>query len=153
MHPGTSQKRALRMTAERILARRDHGREELRRKLLKRGFETEHVEALISDLEAAGYLDDTRYVESLKRFELGRGHGLNYIGAKLRQRGLRVTRSPEDLREEVLSLRRFVDKKGWSDRLLTRGPEGARILRFLKGRGYTTAAIGAVLSGSGPEDP
>jgi regulatory protein len=140
------------LTAERILARRDHGREELRRKLLKRGFAPPDVDALLARLTAAGYLDDGKYAESLKRFELGRGHGLNYVSAKLRQRGLRMDRSPEDLRAEAASLRQFLEKKGWEAPSLTRGPEGAKILRFLRGRGYTSASLGAVLNGPEPDD-
>ncbi len=152
MQPGPPQDRALRQTAERILARRDHGREELRRKLLKRGFEPSGVDALLDRLTEAGYLDDGRYAESLKRFELGHGHGLNYIAAKLRQRGLRMSRSPADLRAEGESLRELLEKKGWSPSLLTRGPEGAKILRFLRGRGYTAASLVTVLNGAEPDD-
>lgn len=52
-------------TALRLLARRDHSREEMRRKLAARGFPPEEIRDLLRKLEARKILDDFRYARHL----------------------------------------------------------------------------------------
>ncbi len=52
-------------TALRLLARRDHSREEMRRKLTARGFPPAEVEDILRKLEARKILDDFRYARHL----------------------------------------------------------------------------------------
>jgi len=131
--------------ARRILSRRDHGISELARKLKARGFAPSQIQNALKELEAGGYLDDTRCSRALLESELGRGHGLAYVRAKLRQRGLPSSDDPSDLQAEAESLRLFVRRKNLLKSTLTGNAERAKILRFLRGRGYTASAIVAVL--------
>ncbi len=135
----------LRSCAERILAGRDHGREELRKKLLHRGFPSAAVEEVLEDFSRRGLLDDSRFAQEFARQALGKGHGALYIRAKLGGRGLRVSGAVCTAAEEATSLRAFLDRRRFEPKALTSVAERAKILRFLRGRGYTPAAIQTVL--------
>ncbi len=138
--------------AERILARRGHGREELRRKLVRRGFDPAAVEALLQDLAEQGLLDDAAFVREYARQTLGKGHGSSYIRAKLASRGLRCTGPMCTAEEESASLRAFLERRRLRPSALTEPAERAKIQRFLSSRGYTPAAIAAVFEpGAGNE--
>ncbi len=134
-----------RRAAERILAIRDHGRAELRTKLLRRGFEEEPVRKVLEELERLGWLNDREYAETLARRELDRGRGLNYIRAKLVRRGVSVEPACATPAEEEASLKRLLKKKNLTREALTGGPQRAKILRFLRGRGYTLTTVSAIV--------
>lgn len=65
--------RAMRRAGE-LLARRAHGRDELRRKLARGGGEDVAAE-VIDDLARMGYVDDERYAAALAEHRLTRGWG------------------------------------------------------------------------------
>jgi|WetSurMetagenome_2_1015567.scaffolds.fasta_scaffold07592_2 regulatory protein len=136
---------APRACAERILAARDHGREELRRKLAKRGFEASEVAAVLDQLAEEGYLDDVRYAREFARQTLEKGHGSAYVRAKLASRGFRTAGRLVSAEEEAASLRAFLDRRRLRPGALTAAAERAKILRFLRGRGYSAEAIQRVL--------
>ena len=131
--------------AERILARRGHGREELRRKLVRRGFDPAAVEALLQNLAEQGVLDDAAYVREYARQALDKGHGSSYIRAKLASRGLRCTGPVCTAGEESASLRAFLERRRLRPSALTGPAERAKMQRFLSGRGYSAAAVQSVL--------
>jgi len=131
--------------ARRLLSGRDHGRAELQRKLQVRGFTPSQIKGALEKLEADGLLDDAKCSSALFEAELGRGHGLAYIRAKLRQRGLPPGEEPTHREAEAESLRQFLLRKNLAPRALTEVRERAKILRFLRGRGYTPAAIACVM--------
>ncbi len=131
--------------AERILARRGHGREELRRKLVRRGFDPEAVDALLQNLAEGGLLDDAAYVREYARQALDKGHGSSYIRAKLASRGLRCTGPVCTAGEESASLRAFLERRRLRPSALTGPAERAKMQRFLSGRGYSAAAVQSVL--------
>ncbi len=133
-----------RLTAERILAGRDHGRQELRRKLLARGFGAPEVERVLDDLQRENLLDDQRYVSALTRQVLERGRGLAYARAQLAARGIRVKALPATLADEVESLRAWLERRSVDPAALTDRAKRAKMLRFLAGRGYSSAAISRV---------
>src|SRR6478735_6597394 len=58
---------SLRARAMRFLARREHSREELRRKLSPKVAEGEDLEAVLDDLAVRGWLSDTRFAELTAR--------------------------------------------------------------------------------------
>jgi regulatory protein len=133
-----------RRAAERILAGRDHGRQELKRKLLARGFQAAAVERVLNDLQRAGFLDDGKYAASLTRQALERGRGLSYARAQLASRGIRVKALPATVEDEVESLRAWLARRQVDPSALTGKAERAKMLRFLAGRGYSSAAIARV---------
>ncbi len=70
------------------LARREHCRAELRRKLRARdGGDEATTENLLDTLQAAGHLSEARFVEALIRSRVRRGCGPVRIRQELRQRG------------------------------------------------------------------
>ena len=80
-------------TALRLLTGRDYGSDELRRRLLDKGFPAEAVEAAIARGIALGYLDDARHIERLARALLTTGRAVGpRLVQELRRRGL-----PEEL--------------------------------------------------------
>ncbi len=134
-----------RACAERILAARDHGREELRRKLEKRGFDPAEVAAVVEQLAQEGYLDDVRYAREFAHQTLGKGHGAAYVRAKLASRGVKAGGGIVTAAEEAASLRAFLERRRIALGALTGAAGRAKILRFLRGRGYSAEAIGRVL--------
>lgn len=143
-----------RACAERLLAVRDHGREELRRKLLKRGCAPGAVELVLDDLAGRGVLDDARFIREFARQALEKGHGPAYIRAKLVSRGTRLDGPVCTPGEESASLKAFLERRHMRRSALTGAQERAKIQRFLLGRGYSGAVIRAVLGAGGDfEDP
>ena len=76
-------------SALRLLAQRDHSREEMRRKLQARGFTPEEIEKALKWLEEREFLDDLRYAQKLA-FSLAKEKllGPQRIRQKLFQKGL-----------------------------------------------------------------
>ena len=71
-----------------LLARREHARLELRRKLMQRDFPADEVDAALDRLEADGLLSDERFAEVFVRQRAGRGYGPLRIRQELRERGV-----------------------------------------------------------------
>jgi regulatory protein len=76
-------------SALRLLAQRDHSREEMRRKLQARGFTPEEIEKALKWLEEREFLDDLRYAQKLA-FSLAKEKllGPQRIRQKLFQKGI-----------------------------------------------------------------
>lgn len=58
-----------------LLARREHGVEELRAKLLLKGYNDQVLDEVLAELIQENYLSDERYVEMMFRYHFGRGQG------------------------------------------------------------------------------
>ncbi|MFO7581187.1 regulatory protein RecX [Guyparkeria sp.] len=71
-----------------LLARREHSRLELARKLADRGFSSDEVEAVLDRLAEEGWQSDRRYAESLIRARAARRYGPERIASELVQRGV-----------------------------------------------------------------
>ena len=109
-------------SALRLLARRDHSREEMRRKLRAREFTPQETEAALRWLEEREMLDDRRYAEKLA-ISLAREKllGPQRLSQKLFQKGI-----PAELAREALEK---------ADELLAAGERLRTIIRLkLKGR-------------------
>jgi len=78
----------LRQQAIRLLARREHTRVELARKLAFRGVAAGDAQAAIDKLADAGWQDDTRFAELLVRSRASAGYGPAFIRAELGTHGL-----------------------------------------------------------------
>ncbi len=83
-------------SALRLLAKRDHSREEVRRKLRAKGFAAEEIEEALQKLETRGILDDGRYAQRLA-FYLAQEKlfGPQRISQKLFQKGIPADRIQE----------------------------------------------------------
>lgn len=78
----------IREGALRLLARREHSRLELARKLMRRGWSVPAVEQVIDELAEQGLQSDERYAESFVRQRVARAYGPVRIRAELSERGI-----------------------------------------------------------------
>jgi regulatory protein len=125
------------------LARRDHGSEELRRKLLDRGYDSAVVGPLIERLCAEKLLDDRRFLENFVAFRAARGQGPERVRADLRKLGMhgeQVEASIDAYPDWIPQLRKARQKK-FGTSLPSNYPDRQRQARFLGYRGFTSAQI------------
>jgi len=129
--------------AVRLLGSRDHSAAELRRKLAKREHGAASIDAALEELEAANYVNDTRYAELYAEQRMNQGFGPLSIRAKLRERGIESHLIQHGLANlsvtwsehaESVIHRRFCEQ----DILDTDQRMTARIARFLNGRGFAS---------------
>ena len=133
---------SLRGRALRLLARRDHSRAELRRKLLSKEVDEAALDFLLDEFESKNLLSDWRFAEVLAQSR-GARYGVASLSYTLAKQGVRPDLAAAALapltateRERALALwrRRFgappVDRKA-----------RARQHRFLLGRGFDAATV------------
>ncbi|KAB7619764.1 regulatory protein RecX [Alkalilimnicola sp. S0819] len=131
----------------RLLARREHSRRELARKLVQRGFQRDCIEPALDALTAENLLSEERYTEQYVRARREQGYGPLRILAELGERGIR-----EGLAEPFLH-----GHDDWAERAAqarhkrfgAEGPgnmkERARQYRFLAQRGFSAEQIRVAL--------
>jgi regulatory protein len=125
------------------LARRDHGCEELRGKLLDRGYDSTVVDPLIERLCAEKLLDDRRFLESFVGFRAARGQGPERVRTDLRRLGMHgepAEASIDAYPDWILQLRKARQKK-FGTSLPSNYPDRQRQAQFLAYRGFTGAQI------------
>ena len=71
-----------------LLARREHSRLELSRKLHKKFSEYNMIEGVLDQLEFDGLLSDDRFTEEYINYRKNKGFGPTKISAELRDRGI-----------------------------------------------------------------
>jgi regulatory protein len=139
----------LRERALRLLARREHNRAELGRKLAVQVGPEDDLEALLDDLSRRKLLSDERYAES-RAHALSRKFGAARIVQELRSKGLdkglaesaaAAARSTEVERAQAVWMRKFRTAPATRE-------ERARQMRFLQSRGFSFDAIRAVVRGT-----
>jgi regulatory protein len=139
--------RAARVAALDALARRDHAAEDLRRKLLEKGYDAAVVAPLLDVLRAEKLLDDRRYTENFVAYHAARGQGPLRVRAELRRHGLQGSLLEECLDafpDWIVQLRKVRQKKfgaGMPDSYADK----QRQSRFLGYRGFTSAQIRTAL--------
>ncbi|MBW8363940.1 MAG: recombination regulator RecX [Rhizobium sp.] len=139
--PGDLRERALR-----LLARREHSRAELTRKLETAGFAGDEIASLLDDFEKRSWLSDQRFAESYIADHRARAGSIK-LAYDLRQRGVPtsiVDQLLSDNQESELERARDVWKKKFGT------PPGnttekAKHMRFLQSRGFTTAVIREII--------
>ena len=82
----------------RLLVRREHSIEELRRKLTRKGYPPEFIEPVIQKLAGKRLVSDERFTTSFVHHHAKRGQGPVRIRAALRQQGIADAQIPEALR-------------------------------------------------------
>lgn len=138
---------SLRDQALAYLARREHSRAELSRKLEQAGHEPEDIALLLDEFENRNWLSDHRFAESYVADHRAR-NGVVKLSHELRQRGV-----PETIVEEVLAGERKSEllkaKEVWSKKfgaLPETLTERAKQIRFLQSRGFTSEVIRALMN-------
>ena len=130
-----------------LLARREHSRAELARKLAPHD-EFGGTDALLDDLQREGLLSDSRYAEALAHTRAGR-HGSLRLKADLRGKGVDDNEAAEALAEaraNDLAAARAVWAKKF-DSPPSNAAERDKQMRFLAGRGFPLDVIRRVIGG------
>jgi regulatory protein len=129
------------------LARRDHASEDLRRKLLEKGYDAVVVAPLLEALRAEKLLDDRRYAKNFVAYHAARGQGPLRVRAELRRHGLEgalVEECLDAFPEWIVQLRKARQKK-FGAKLPSTYADKQRQVRFLGYRGFTSAQIRTAL--------
>jgi regulatory protein len=140
---------SLRERALRLLARREHSRQELARKLAPHAETAEEIEQLLDDLCARRLLSDERYVEMRMNARSAR-FGNARLAHELRTQGVAgelVDAALSEATDELSRAREVWQRKfgALSEPLDASGR--ARQIRFLMGRGFSGETIRRVLRG------
>lgn len=134
----------LRARAVRLLARREHTRAELARKLASYG-SAEEIASVLDELARAGLQSDARFAESYVRSQAAR-LGAARMQQTLRQKGVAAELVDAQMRalpDETQRARAVWQKKFAAPPADAR--EWARQARFLQGRGFSAEAIRRLL--------
>ncbi len=142
---------AVRRAAMDLLARREHGRVELTRKLRSRGAADELIEAALERLAEEGLLSEARYLEAFVSYRARAGYGPLRIREELTQRGLARSDIEQALRDSGIDWREQLEdtwRRKFAGELPVDARERARQGRFLSYRGYPLDLIGRLLRGA-----
>ena len=146
--PRSEQRRACRKQALDLLARREHSRFELRRKLLARSHAQDLADEVLDTLQRERLLDEGRFVEQFVRSRVSRAHGPVKIRAELVQRGIGdslIDRGLEEAECDWVSLAGAARGKRFGPLPPGDFRERARQARFLHSRGFESGQIQAAL--------
>lgn len=139
---------ACRKQAAKLLARREHSRLELERKLGQRAYDDDVITAALDELEHDGFLDETRFAESYVRLRAEKGYGPNRIRLELNERGVSRAGVAEALAAadvDWAASAREVREKRFGGDVPDAFAERARQTKFLDYRGFDRAQISAAL--------
>lgn len=142
MTKNPSERTSLRARALRLLARREHSRLELRRKLAAHAASPEALDELLTDFVQRGWLDESRVATSVLHRQAPR-LGNQRIRQALQQLGL-----PDELIAESCALLAPTEVQRAQDVLGRKFPnppitaqEHSRQYRFLQARGFSAESI------------
>jgi regulatory protein len=140
----------LRQKAVALLARREHTRAELLRKLAPHGTPDE-IDAVITQLQSVGLQSDTRFAEAFLRSKSGR-LGPARLRQTLRQKGIDAETVSEQL--EAADLPDEIDQARavWARKFgcaPADAKEWAKQARFLQTRGFSSSVIRCLLKDAG----
>ncbi|SFP43836.1 regulatory protein [Pseudomonas borbori] len=133
-----------------LLARREHGRVELTRKLAKRGAPIELIDTALERLAQEGLLSEARYLESFVGYRARAGYGPLRIREELIQRGLSRADVEQALRDSGVDWGEQLAqtwRRKFAGQLPGDARERAQQGRFLSYRGYPLDLIGRLLRG------
>ena len=136
--------------AVRLLARREHSRAELARKLDERGAPPDLVVAVLESLAARRLQSDARYAEALVSSRAGRGQGPVRIRRELAERGVAgplIDAALEDAGQDWFALARETRRRRFRGEAPADWSERVRQSRFLEYRGFSSEQIRFALGG------
>jgi regulatory protein len=143
-----SQTLSLRDRALGLLARREHTRAELQRKLASHTEDPQELHDLLDELATRGWLSDARFAEALVHDKQAK-FGSMRLAHELREHGVPdavIRAQMAELKETELERARRV----WQSKFGV-PPEDAKArakqMRFLQSRGFSSEVIGKILRG------
>ena len=142
----TADAKAVEAAAVRLLTRREHSIEELRRKLLSKGYPPDTIEPVIQKLAGKRLVSDERFTSSFVHHHAKRGQGPVRIRAELRQQGIPDSQLEEALRSadiDWVQLARDVRRRKFGATAPRSLGERAKQARFLQYRGFDAEQLRA----------
>ncbi len=139
--------KSLRERAMDLLARREHSRFELNRKLCTRGFLSAAVEEVLTVLAKEGLQSDERFCESYVHSRAIAGFGPKRIEMELRQRGVAANLIARYVHQDDDKWRHALERV-WKKKYAScaaSGSERAKQQRFLLQRGFAALDIQQLL--------
>ena len=136
-----------------LLARREHARGELERKLAAAGFDADIAADVLQRLAEEGLQSDRRFVEAFVQSRINQGKGPVRIRLDLGQRGIdaaAIEIALEDACPDWHQLAREIREKKFGRALPADFKEKARQMRFLQYRGFEQDHIQSAV-GTGDE--
>ena len=130
---------ALKARALRLLARREHSRDELARKLSPHAESPEVLQGLLRELESRGQLSNERFAESRARV-LARKFGPARIRHDLKAKGVAQALAERVTGTDELETARAILHRKYREPAHTR-EERAKRARFLQGRGFSAEVV------------
>ena len=137
----------------RLLARREHSRAELARKLAAHAEDPAEVERVLDELEARGWLSERRVVEQVVHARRAR-FGARRIERDLLAKGISedaIAAALPELKSGELEAAREVWRRKFGGRLPRNASERGRQARFLQGRGFGMEVIFKIVKGGDEE--
>ena len=131
-----------------LLARREHAVQELRRKLVARGFQDALIETALATLAGEGLQDDARFADAFVHARVQRGQGPVKIRAGLFERGVEAelaAAAMEASGADWVALAREARLKRFGEVIPDEYRERARQMRFLAGRGFSAEQVHAAI--------
>lgn len=144
---------SLRARALRLLARREHSRLELQRKLAPHARDPDEVANLIEDLVRRGWLSEQRVVEQLIHVRRGK-LGSQRIRQELLDKGIAeelVAQALPQLKEGDIEAARAVWQRKFG-KLPRNMAERAKQARFMQSRGFALETVLRVIKQGGGDD-
>ena len=139
----------LKARALRYLARREHSRDELARKLAPHAASPEILEGLLLELEIKKQLSNERFAE-VRAHWMSRKYGAAKIRQDLKAKGVAEDIVARVSGEGELERALMILKRKYREPATTR-EERARRARFLQGRGFSYDTIRRAISGTEAE--
>ena len=140
----------IRNRAMNYLARREHSYQELRDKLLRKGFELSLIDLVLTKLQENRLLSDQRFTDCFIQSRINKGQGPLRIKQELQSRGI-----DKNLVDSVLQnydnhtwqpLANQVRHQHFGSQLPQDSQERAKQFRFLQYRGFTSEQIRIALT-------
>lgn len=139
----------LRFAAMNLLARREHSRQELERKLSARCSNNALLAQVLDQLVEQGLQSEQRFAEAFVRSRITRGQGLYRIQQELRQRGVDDSVTGVALEEAEIDwfeLARETALRRFGGMPVKDPKERAKRMRFLQYRGFSSDQIQYAMS-------
>lgn len=128
----------------RLLAQREHSRQELLLKLALKGHSAGVVRPVLDELATEGWQSDLRYAETYARQRVAKGYGWQRVVYELRQRGVDAVDWDSLKRDlevtDLVALQHVYNSKFGADKHVSR-TEWAKRTRFLLQRGFSASMI------------
>jgi regulatory protein len=129
-----------------LLARREHSRFELDRKLRMKGFAEEDIPGTLDVLVKQGLLSDQRFAEQYCRARSNRGFGPRKIQLELQERGVSAELIAQTMaaltQQSWTEIARAAWKKKFAGKLPSDYQTWAKQRRYLQYRGFTDEQSG-----------